>query len=182
MTIVSEENLGYQWTARNIFDDGVDDWFYLVGNYWLGENGKTAEFVIKLKCSMSIKGVTIRNGKNVHYKNAGTKKFSIYLAEKQDGPWVKALTGTLEDQRQLSPIPRKYFQMTGKGEFVKFKAEAFYGSGAGLQYIDLHSNFFHNRWYEAKYALDQANCDQYTFDPANVGLGPEPLKQLDGFK
>ena len=185
MSIFYAEQLGEIWAGTKALVDGVNDRFaWGQANYWLGKVGELSVIIIELGCSVSLTGVTIRNAKNLHFANWGTKEFSIHLAEKSNGPWLNVLNGSLEDHRHLNPIPIKHFQteINGKGKFVKFKAEAFYGTGAGLQYIDLHSNFFHDRWYEAKYALDQANCDQYTFDPANVGLGPEPLKQLDGFK
>ena len=169
MTIFSEEGLGASWKAANISVDVVSDTFWMEGgvamtNYWLGKQNHKSEFVIELGCSVSISGVTIRNAKNTNYRDRSTKKFSIHMAELSEGPWVKAMTGTLEDQRHLEPIPMKYFEMMGKGKFVKFKIEEFYGAGASLQFFDLHSYFFHKIWYKANNTLQPANCDHYTFN------------------
>ena len=92
MEIVSEISFGTNVAAANALSDDVSDLFDFTitkANYWLGPQHSTmGEFVIDVGCTAIIRGVSIRNGKN-HFKNSGTKKFSIYLALHAEGPWKK---------------------------------------------------------------------------------------------
>ena len=158
--------------ASNVLVDGKTDIFNLgtrKGNYWLGVRHQNSEFVIKFGCYVIINGVTIRNSKNF-YSTWGTKKFSIYMATNSEGSWVKAMTGTLEDPRPLNPVPIKYFDMIGKGKLLKFKTEEFYGGGPGVQYFDVHSNYFSDITYKASNALEKAKCDHYVFSDEVEGF------------
>ena len=148
--------------ATNILEDGETDKTVPEINYWHGPNWQNAEIIIKLKCTAILRQITIRNGHNTYFRSSGTKKFSIYLAGSSDGPWEKVLTGTLEDPRALDPVPKVDFDMFGKGKYIKFKSEEYYGQGAALQFFDVHSNYF-NMQYKASYALEPATCDNYTF-------------------
>ena len=164
MRIYSEESEypSCCWAAK-IFEDGIiDEYVKPFGNFWCGKKNKKSKFVIDLGCSVIIHGVTIRNSKTQQLL-WGTKTFSIYIADESDGPWWKAMTGDFEDPRQLSTVPIKYFDMTGKGRFVKFQVEDFYGIGAAVQYFELHSKYS-DVWYRASNALEPANCDHYSFN------------------
>ena len=150
--------------ATNILEDGETDEPWPNINYWHGpwNPPKNAEIIMKLKCPTIISKIAIRNGHNAHHRGSGTKKFSIYMAPYEAGPWEKVLTGNLEDPRQLDPVPKVYFDMIGKGMYIKFQTEEYYGIGAALQYFDARSNYFQKE-YKASNALEPAICDNYAF-------------------
>ena len=91
------------------------------------------------------------------------------MAESPDGPWAHVLTGSLDDERSISPIPNKHFKMSGKGRYAKFTAEEIYSTYAGLQYLYFKGETDDNL-YKAENALNPSICDHYTFNHKEEGF------------
>ena len=100
-------------TATNILTDNCSD---ENGDEWLvpqGTNGTEAEVTIDLGCMKKVKGLQMKNIKKEH---GGTKTFTIFLSEYQDGPWESILTTEFPEQETVGCAVIQNFDL----EYVLF--------------------------------------------------------------
>lgn len=113
-------------------------------NYWLVNSGKTgdeATFYVAYTCPQNIRGFKLKNTHHHTSNNAGTKDFTISIADSLDGPWSPpVLSGTLPDARNVSPVPVLNFELKKPvtTSFLRFQIDSHYGLAGGLQHFSTY--------------------------------------------
>ena len=141
--------LDEQFHPRNILYDACDQFTYhpLAANYWLAPAQTRASIILDLGCVQVIEGVTMKNTRNAHQNDRGLKQFIISISNSTRGPWRDVLKDQLEDVRNLScNVPLVNFSLPDQlsaeertASAVKLHVLSWYGKGAGLQYLEIHS-------------------------------------------
>ena len=137
-----------QFHMRNILYDACDHFSYNPpsANYWLAPARSRASIILDLGCSQVIDGLTMKNTRNAHQNDRGLEKFSIAISNSTSGPWRIVFNGSLPDVRNFScNIPLNNFSEELSEEArttsaVKLQVLSWYGLGAGLQYLEVHSH------------------------------------------
>jgi len=119
---------------------------FLDGTYWLApESFKGIGFTAVLNSTGPWKGIKLRNTHDGGDRDRATKQFSLYLGSSiqpngtlKNEKLVLDQHG-LEDRRQENPplLEKIFFQNEKTGRYLRFEVEDYYGSGAGLQYLDM---------------------------------------------
>jgi len=110
-------------------------------NYWITEDGKKgadAQLHMSFACTQTITGFQLKNTHNFSFNDRGTENFSIWIWKSEE--WTKVQTGTLNDTRNLSPVPLTTFNLRSpvRTEKVIFQIDSYYGKGGGLQYFSIY--------------------------------------------
>ena len=91
-----------------------------------------------------IDGLTMKNTRNAHQNDRGLEKFSIAISNSTSGPWRIVLNGSLPDVRNFScnnfSLPEELSEEARTASAVKLQVLSWYGLGAGLQYLEVHSH------------------------------------------
>ena len=148
------------YPATSVLTDTRDDAYVAGTSHWV-DNQINAEFIIDLGCTALINYIQIRN--SGLWNLGGVKKFSIYIALNQGGPWTRSINGHIfEDPRYKTAAqkPKKYLPIIAIAKYIKFVSEEFYGSGASLQFLEAVSNYY-GAHHSSKYALTFSNCDSF---------------------
>ena len=149
-------DLGYP--ATSVLTDTRDDVYAYGTSHWV-DNQINGEFIIDLGCTSVINFIKIRNS---GLWNRGVKKFSIYIALNQEGPWTRRIMRKFEDPRwtEAAEKPIHEIPLVAKAKYIKFVCEEYWGIGAALQYLEAFSNYY-GRKHFAMNALTFNTCDHY---------------------
>ena len=93
-------------TAPDILTDNCNE---EEESIWLAPKGATddtAEIVINMGCSKSLKGIHM---KNIKKKQGGTKNFTIFVSDSPDGPWNLAFQDEFPEQETVGCAPMQNF-------------------------------------------------------------------------
>ena len=135
-----------QFHMRNILYDACDHFSYNppTANYWLAPARSRASIILDLGCSQVIDGLTMKNTRNAHQNDRGLEKFSIAISNSTSGPWRIVLNGSLPDVRNFScnnfSLPEELSEEARTSSAVKLQVLSWYGLGAGIQYLEIHSH------------------------------------------
>ena len=134
---------------RNILYDDCDHFSYHphTANYWLAPAESRASIVLDLGCNKIIDGLTMKNTRNAHQNDRGLDQFTIAISNSTLGPWRMVLEAELADVRNSScnvpldnfTLPEELSQEARTGRALKLQVVSWYGLGAGLQYLEVHS-------------------------------------------
>ena len=84
-----------------------------------------------------IDGLTMKNTRNAHQNDRGLDQFTISISNSTLGPWRMVLEAELADVRNSScNVPLVNFTLP---RALKLQVVSWYGLGAGLQYLEVHS-------------------------------------------
>ena len=138
-----------QFHMRNILYDACDHFSYqpVSANYWLAPAQTRASIILDLGCSRVIEGLTMKNTRNAHQNDRGLDQFTIAISNSTGGPWRTVLEGELPDVRNSScnvplvnfTLPEELSQEARTGRALKLQVVSWYGVGAGLQYLEVHT-------------------------------------------
>jgi len=139
-----------QFHMRNILYDACDHFSYhpLSATYWLAPAQTRASIILDLGCSQVIEGLTMKNARNAHQNDRGLNQFTIAISNSTRGPWKTVLEDRLPDVRNSScniplvnfSLPEQLSQESRTASAVKLQVVSWYGAGAGLQYLKIHSH------------------------------------------
>ena len=147
------------YPATSVLTDTMDDAYVAGTSHWV-DNQINGEFIIDLGCTALINYIQIRN--SGLWNLGGVKKFSIYIALNQEGPWTRRIGRKFEDPRYKTAAEKPIHEipLVAKAKYLKFVCEEFWGVGAALQYLEAFSNYY-GRKYFAMNALTFNTCDHY---------------------
>jgi len=105
-------------------------------DYWLLPSGVVDEgFVLDMGTVYDLSSIILWNTKNTNYNDRGTENFELNLSIDAED-WTTIGDGTLTDVRNLVQTPDD-FAFSGRGRYLQFIVKSYYGSGAGLQFIEV---------------------------------------------
>ena len=89
----------------------------------------------------------MKNTRNAHQNDRGLDQFTISISNSTIGPWRTVLEAELADVRNSScnvpldnfTLPEELSQEARTGRALKLQVVSWYGLGAGLQYLEVHS-------------------------------------------
>merc|ERR1712130_779086 len=138
-----------QFHMRNILFDACDHFSYqpLSATYWLAPANTRSSIILDLGCTQVIEGLTMKNTRNAYENDRGLNRFTIAVSNTTRGPWRIVLEEQLPDVRNSScnvplvnfSLPAQLSQEARTASAVKLHVVSWYGSGAGLQYLKIHS-------------------------------------------
>lgn len=141
-----------QFHMRNILTDSCDlmSMYPHLANYWLAPSNSSVAITLDLGCTQVVDSIKLRNTRNGHVNDRGLERFQIAISNSSSGPWHDLLSDSLPDARGPGPVcdvPLTTFKlaedMTEKartGRWLKLEVVSWYGHGAGLQYLAIHSH------------------------------------------
>ena len=143
-----------QFHMRNILYDECDSFSYFPpkATYWLAPAETQAQVILDLGCNRVVDKLTLKNTRNAQVNNRGLKRFSFSISNSTQGPWRVFFNGTLEDARGLSnsfgkcDVSLSTYSLghlpedQRTGQALRLDAISWYGRGAGLQYLKIHSH------------------------------------------
>ena len=130
----------------NCGDDDDNDWAIPEE----ASSSREASVTIKLGCMKNIKEIRL---KNIKRKKGGTKKFTIFLSETNEGPWKEILNDEFPEPEAEGcaashVIDLEYYlravyssnttlfrRRKLHGLYLRFQVNSTYGSMGGLQYL-----------------------------------------------
>ena len=134
---------------KNILYDACDHFSYhpLSATYWLAPAQTRASIILDLGCTQVIEGLTMKNTRNAHQNDRGLNRFTIAISNSTRGPWKIVLEDQLADVRNSScniplvnfSLPAQLSEEARTARAVKLQVVSWYGTGAGLQYLKIHS-------------------------------------------
>ena len=119
----------------------------LSATYWLAPAHTPASIILDLGCTQVIEGLTMKNTRNAYENDRGLNRFTIAVSNTTQGPWRTVLEDQLPDVRNSScdvplvnfTLPAQLSQEARTARAVKLQVVSWYGNGAGLQYLKIHS-------------------------------------------